>query len=169
MFNSPPLFFSKNVKIGDSAVLLDGAIVEDDCELGQGCIIGAGAKLKKGAKIGAFSTVRAGSTVPEKHSIAEGSVLVEGWNGQTVTDMHIDAQVAKKEGEFIMKTAQYYAKQFAKSREQLQLEQEHFRGLGESIPEIMAKQSAWTTFTPLNPNPIKNPERKGLIYDRKQS
>lgn len=149
-------------KIGEATCIMDGAIVEENCVLGDLVVVKPGAVIKKGSNIGARAVVGVGAVVPEKSSVKENVVLVDGWNGTSVTESKINAREAEEEVNHILQLAVQQQTAWSKSLE----EREEALLALEYSERNPVPGDKWETFVSVNPNPNRNPERRGLIYDK---
>lgn len=122
--------------------------------------------MKKGAKIGSRVYIGAGSVIPENASVESESVLVEGWNGSSVKESTKSKTQAETEARHVYSQALFYHSRWSRSREQLEQDLRDFKFNKENIARIIEGKPTWDTFTPTNPNPIREPNRRGLIYDK---
>lgn len=149
-------------KVGRGACILDGAVVEENCTLGDSCVIKPGAVVKRGTTIGARVVVGVGATVPEQSSIKDSTVLVDGWNGSTVTQSSHSAIEAEEEVDNILKLATEQQVAWSRTVDEREAATRALHYARKNpVPGLK-----WDTFVQVNPNPNKNPERRGLIFDK---
>ena len=149
-------------KIGAGACVLDGASVEENCVLGEMCVVKPGAVVKKGSTLGARVVVGSGAVIPEKSSIKDSTVLVEGWNGKSVQESTQNPTLAEEEASHMLHLATEHQTAWSRPLEE---REETLKSLIYAYKNPPPGEK-WETFVSVNPNPNRNPERRGLLYDK---
>ena len=149
-------------KLGNGSCVLDGAMVEENCTLGDMCIVKPGAVVKKGSTIGSRAIIGVGAVVPERSAIKDSTILGDGWNGSSVTGSMVNSSAAEEEALHLYQMAS--AQQTAWSRPV----EERERMLEDYLHDknVPTQSEHWDTFVSINPNPNKNPERRGIVFDK---
>ena len=155
-----------NVKIGNGACIMDGAIIEDNCILGDACVVKQGAVVKKGTKLGSRVVVGMGGVVPEGSDVKDFTILVDGWNGTTVKDSTTSEIEAEEEAVYVMKLAELQHNSWSLTAEEREKSLQNIKDDLFDTGKMFEKHPTWDTYVQQDPNPRKNPERRGLIFDK---
>jgi carbonic anhydrase/acetyltransferase-like protein (isoleucine patch superfamily) len=149
-------------KVGKGACILDGAMVEENCTLGDMCVVKPGAVVKRGSTIGSRVVIGVGAVVPERSNVKDSTILSDGWNGSTVTESSINPTFAEEEALHVYQLATEQQTTWSRSLEQRT----------EALEAILSERrnpqpsEKWENFVSVHPNPSRNPERRGLIFDK---
>jgi carbonic anhydrase/acetyltransferase-like protein (isoleucine patch superfamily) len=158
-------------KIGDRAVIGDGVIIEDQVEVGNDTVVEANSRVERGVKIGNRVHIGAGVIIEPGCKIPTGSKIPAGMRITPKINTMILESISP---EHHLKLVQNYielakanAKEFSKSpstraNEIIAEEDKMLTSAG-----VLEKNNHhWDTFVNVNPNPIIQQDRPGLIFDR---
>jgi len=141
--------------VGDRAAVMEHAVVASGVLIGADSVIGPRARIGSGAVIGKNVLVGAGAVIANKAVVPDGSYVAPGavFPSSNVTP------IADSGSMRICKLAQQAHKDWSMTLE----ETENARIIADN-PEHAPGH--WKAYVASNPNPIRHPERKGLVFDR---
>ena len=159
-----------NASVGRGAAVAGHAVVGNGATLGAGvqvdayAVVGSGATLMDGCVVGARGVVEPGATVPAFAVVEPGGRVSKSASPSARrAPQDATATVALTEA-----LAAHYAEEWALTPSQrlADVEARHDRATYTAQGVLEAQPGHWETFVNSNPNPIKHPERRGLIFNK---
>mmetsp|Transcript_15346 Transcript_15346/g.27285 ORF Transcript_15346/g.27285 Transcript_15346/m.27285 type:complete len:281 (+) Transcript_15346:237-1079(+) len=179
---------SGSVALGTKSSVLDGASVEGSASkptvLGSGVSVGPLAKIAEGVqvgdgtKVGAGARIESGVTVAPDAMICEGAVIPSGtqvktreiWVGSPATKVGElspkDLSLITEKADEISRLAIAHQKEHAKDLYTVHAERQAFKDRSLWSEDIMEDDPHWSVFAGVDAEPVLNPERRGLLYDK---
>jgi len=141
--------------LGDRAAVLEHATVGRDCVVGSDSVICSHASLGAGVKVGSKSVIGAGAKVASNATVPDGVQVAAGSQFPAVAA----TPVASTGSEHIAALAAQAKADWAMSEDELEAKR-----LIADNPEHAPNH--WESYVSSNPNPIKHPERRGLVFNQ---
>jgi carbonic anhydrase/acetyltransferase-like protein (isoleucine patch superfamily) len=140
--------------VGERSAVLEHATVGANAKVGQDSVVGPRARIGQGATVGSKVRIGAGAVVASNAVVPDNTVLAPGalFPSAAAAPAAADAGAAH-----VLALAQAAQADWSLSPEELRKRR--------VLAESPHSPDEWATYVASNPNPIKHPERKGLVFD----